>query len=71
MRAHSMGRPDVSLRTNSRRFKSHKITVPSEEADRSVLKLLLTARVVTGVLCPNNDERGCRTTGLEGDVITK
>lgn len=69
MRAHSIGRPEVSLRTNSRRFKSHRMTVPSDDAESRVEKLLLTAKVITGVLCPKSEDNGCKVTGLEGDVM--
>ena len=69
MRAHSIGRPEVSLRTNSRLFKSQSMTVPSEEAESRVEKLLLTANVVTGVLWPNSEDSGCSSTGLDGEVM--
>ena len=40
----------INMRTNSKRFKSHNSTCPSEEADNKALKERDTARVLTEVL---------------------
>lgn len=46
------------------------MTVPSTLALSNVEKDFEDVRTLTGVLWPKREERGCRSTGLEGEVIT-
>lgn len=55
---------------NDKRLRSHKKACPSEETVKNVLKALLTAIVVTGVLCPKRLDLGSSSTGLPGTVCS-
>ena len=58
----------ANFRTNSRRFMSHKITSPSAEADKKVLKDLDNARTLTGLVCPKRVPLGFKSTDFGPDM---
>src|SRR5947207_7097310 len=59
---------DGSSLTNSSRLRSHSITFPSFEADRTALNERDTARTVTGVRFPKREALGWRSTDFEVEV---
>lgn len=56
--------PSGSLRTRSKRFRSQSNTWPSEDADKSALKDLETANIVTAERWPKKQAFGCKSTDL-------